>query len=372
MATLAVGAASAGAQSQFALKFDSTAVAVTRDVEYGRADTLTLRLDVYRPKSAGAAKLPALVFLNRGVGSASRGWVFYMNWARSAAARGLVTVIPDIRAGSEAADYSAIIDYLIRNATQHGIDSDRIAIYAASSNAGQGLPWVQGPNAAGVAAAIIYYGAAPVERFRIDLPLLYVRAGLDRPDLNRAIIELAGRAVAQNAPVTLLNNPGGYHGFETLNDDDASREVMERTIAFVKESTAPGFRAALRAGAREATAAAHVSTGRFGDAAAIYRELVDARPEAHTLRLAYGEALLGDRQYQTACDEFEKLKGKGLGPRDLGVPAARACAGKGDAAAAIAWISSIPPRFRPTTLKDDPAFSALRERADFRALFEVR
>jgi hypothetical protein len=99
---------------------------------------------------------------------------------------------------------------------------------------------------------------------------------------------------------------------------------------------------------------------------------VAARPDDPRLRLAYGEALLGDAQYAAACTEFEKLKGKGLGPRDLGVPAARACAQKRDADAAVAWLASIPARFRPADLAADPAFASLQSRSDFRALFPSR
>jgi hypothetical protein len=88
--------------------------------------------------------------------------------------------------------------------------------------------------------------------------------------------------------------------------------------------------------------------------------------------LAYGEALLGDAQFATACAEFEKLKGKGLGPRDLGLPAARACMQKGDADTAIAWLRSIPQRFLPTSVQSDPIFAAVQNRADFRALFQPR
>jgi hypothetical protein len=63
------------------------------------------------------------------------------------------------------------------------------------------------------------------------------------------------------------------------------------------------------------------------------------------------------------------LKGKGLGPRDLGLPAARACMLKGDADAAIAWLRSIPQRFLPAEVEKAPEFAALQGRADFHALF---
>ena len=82
------------------------------------------------------------------------------------------------------------------------------------------------------------------------------------------------------------------------------------------------------------------------------------------------EGLDRDRELYDA--ELEKLKGKGLGPRDLGVPAARACMQKGDAEAAIAWLQSIPARFRPMSLATDPVFVPIKDRADFKALFESR
>ena len=365
----AATAAPAAAQQAFALRFDSTKVAVTRDVQYATADTVALRMDVVRPADAGSRPLPTLVFLNRAFGSQQRGWNFYQNWAKAAAARGLTAIVPDIRGGSEVADARRLVAHLAAHGAEIGVDTAAIAVYAASSNAGYGFPFVEDPATTGVKAAVIYYGGSDIQQFRLDLPVLYVRAGLDRPDLNRFMVTLASRAVSQNAPLTFLNHPTGYHGFETLNDDDATREVMERTIAFVKHATSPGAQRALRAGLREATAAAHVSTGKFAEAAAVYRELVAERPEAHTLRLAYGEALIGAQQYALACDELEKLRGKGLGPRDLGLPAARACAGKGDAERAVGWLMTIPARFLPASAAEDPAFASIKDREEFKAVF---
>ena len=70
----------------------------------------------------------------------------------------------------------------------------------------------------------------------------------------------------------------------------------------------------------------------------MYATLVQSSPADARVRLSYGEALLGDGQFAAACDEFEKLKGKGLGPRDLGLPAARACAQNRDADRAIETV----------------------------------
>jgi len=66
----------------------------------------------------------------------------------------------------------------------------------------------------------------------------------------------------------------------------------------------------------------------------------------------------------------DKLKGKGLGYRDLGLPAAVAAARDNDPEGVVAWLNTIPARFLPPAVKNEPAFAALKDRADFQAVFE--
>jgi dienelactone hydrolase len=366
---------SVGARAQtprLAFPEPSPDVTVSNDVRFGSAGGVTLEMDVYQlPRTAGKLR-PALVFFNRASGSAERQSALYVGWARTAASRELVGIVPDLRGGSEANDFQALMDYLTRHGADIGVDGSAIAVYAASGNVATALPLLEDPRQTAIKAAVIYYGTAPITTFRRDLPVLWVRAGLDRPDVNEQILTLASRAIAQNAPVTLLNHPTGYHGFELFNDDDATHDVISRTLMFVVHATWPGYRAALASGLAEAAAAGNMQTGNYHEAVSLYGNLVRARPDDLRLRLSYGEALVADRQYASACTLFESLKGKGLGPRDVGVPASRACAQAGNADAAIAWITSIPERFRPPALVSDPAFAALRARSDFRALFPRR
>jgi dienelactone hydrolase len=370
----AVALLAAAAQAQaprFVLPVDTSAVDVTMNHQYATSDTVALKMDVYRQKGAPRAGQPALIFFNRATG-ANRSGAFYLGWARAAASRGVVAVLPDLRDGREAQDFRLLVRHLVEHGAELGINPEALTVYAASGNVFAGFPAVEDPAMTGIKAAVMYYGSAPISTFRLDLPVLYVRAGLDRPALNRDITTLAAVAVSQNAPLVLLNHSSGYHGFEWANDDDATRDVIEQTLAFVKRVTAPGYRTALRAGIAEATAAGHVISGKFGDAATVYREMLTTRPDDARLRLSFGEALLGDSQFAAACAEFEKLKGKGLGPRDLGLPAARACMQKGDPDAAIAWLKSIPTRFLPTQVRSVGVFAPLQSRADFVALFPSR
>jgi dienelactone hydrolase len=343
---------------------------VLKDVQFGSSAAGALRMDIYRP--ADGARHPTLIFFNLATG-AQRSNPFYASWGRIAASKGITAILPDLGMDTFVQDFAALHDYIAKHSEEgSGIDPAAVAVYAGSGNAWRALPIVHDARSTLVKSAVIYYGAGEVREFRADLPLLFVRAGLDRPSLNRSMDGIIAAALSQNAPVQVLNYASGYHAFEIRNDDEQTRKVIDETIEFVKRTTSAPYQTALRRGALEAAAAGHVSGGRFREATAIYAQLVAKAPDNHTLRLAYGEALLGNRQFTEACAEFEKLKGKGLGPRDLGVPAARACLQKGDADAAIAWLQSIPARFRPAELQKDPIFAPLRDRAEFRALFENR
>jgi dienelactone hydrolase len=339
-------------------------------VQYGTSGADPLQMDVYRPASGGRA--PTLIFFNQASG-AQRANSFYVAWARIAASKGVTAIVPDLRPATIVQDFVALIEYLNRGpAEDTGIDPAAVAVYAGSGNVYNALPIVQDRRSTRVKSAVVYYGAAEVRSFRPDLPVLFVRAGLDRPALNRHMDGLIAKALSENAPVTVLNHAGGRHAFEMFNDDDVTKRVIEETIAFVKETTSASYQSALRASLAEATAAGHVTAGRTKEAAASYAALVKMRPDDAPLRLAYGEALLGSGEFAAACTEFEGLKGKGLGYRDLGLPAARACLQKGDAEAAIGWLKSIPPRFLPADVQNEAVFAPLRDRPDFRALFSSR
>ena len=84
--------------------------------------------------------------------------------------------------------------------------------------------------------------------------------------------DLITLAQTQNAPVTVVNYPGGHHAFDMFDDEPATRDVIDGTLDFVARSTSPAYQASLRRGIPEATAAAHVAAGEFAAAAASMRD----------------------------------------------------------------------------------------------------
>lgn len=238
-------------------------VHASKGVAYATSEGSSLLMDVYRPAGAHAAG-PALVFYSLywpAEGSSSRSSDWYVAWARIAAANGIVAIVPDLRAepGTGNAqtparalgnDFRLLLAHLVERHSDYALDPARIALFAESGATWAALPAVQDTGQRAVRAAVMYYGAANVDAFRADLPLLWVRAGMDSQRTNAAIAELATRALDQNAPLTLLNHPAGRHGFEGRDDNGVTRAIIEETLEFVKRATTAEYQAALRKGSR--------------------------------------------------------------------------------------------------------------------------
>lgn len=343
-----------------------------KDIVYTKAAGRDLQMDFYRPSSAAAAaKLPVLIFSNF-IGSTQRAWNVYTGWARVATAFGFAAINPDSRQDAVEDDFLSLVAYLKEHAAELRIDADRIAVYAASAHVSRALPFFESARRpAAVKAATIYYGSGNVEQFRPDLPLLYVRAGLDNAGLNTAIVDLSSKAVRQNAPVTLLNHPTGYHGFEVANNDESTRAVIEQTLRFLAKALTPEFQTAFVAGRPVAEAFSALASGDAPKAATILDGIAKDHATDFRFLLSYGVALSGAKRYKEARAQFDRVKQiGGAGPRDLGLPAAAACALDGDGEAAVAWLKTIPKRFLPAASLSNPAFDSLRSRADFKELLQ--
>jgi dienelactone hydrolase len=65
---------------------------------------------------------------------------------------------------------------------------------------------------------------------------LITRAGLDSPELNATIDSFIKEASAKNVTLDFMTHPGGHHAFDVLDDVARSREIMKRTLEFLKTS----------------------------------------------------------------------------------------------------------------------------------------
>jgi len=213
---------------------------VKSDVTFKTAGSEALKMDLYYPAAHKAgSKRPAVIFLN-GVGNPAppasklKEWGQYTSWPRLVAASGMIAISHDSRPSDPASDAADLLAYVRSNAASLDVDESRIGIWSCSANVRVAVPLVMQQDRGYIRAAVFYYGVMPGEPTRLDLPMLVVRAGHDVPGINKGIDAFAAKALAADAQVTLVNYVDAQHGFDLLDDNDQSREVIRQTLDFMK------------------------------------------------------------------------------------------------------------------------------------------
>lgn len=341
---------------------EASKIAITRDIEFRPG----LKLDLYRP--AGDEAVPLMIIANIG-SSAYRGWGIYRGWGEAAAGNGLGAIVYDATPANAIADFDAVMDLLRKRASELHVDPSRVVVWSASANVQIGLPLAMDKARDYIRGAIVYYGDAPVEVIRTDVPVLLVRAGLDGTALNKRIDTLAARALSANAPWTIDNYGNGYHGFETLNDNDLTRMTIQRTLSFAKLVTRPDVIRAYTTGGEQAALGAAYANGDWPRAVAGYRAQVAANPADGEAHVRLGVSLLRAKQFAEAMTTLEKGWELGRrGPRDTAWPAAEAAAGAGNVERTVHWLNILlSTQFGPDLdgIRTDEAYARVRNEKAF-------
>ena len=114
-------------------------VNIERDIEYGKAGKVSLKLDMLRPKEPSATPLPLVVFIHGGGWSGGDKMDAIHDLAAMAATGNYVGVTVNYRLSTEAVwpaqiyDCKAAIRYLRANAKKYNIDPDRIGVWGSSA-----------------------------------------------------------------------------------------------------------------------------------------------------------------------------------------------------------------------------------------------
>lgn len=209
---------------------------VQTDLPYASGQSGPLTMDLYYPaETGGGSPLGAVVFVN-GVGDMPenplRKWQVYVDWARAVSARGLVGIVYGAENGHAAENLAALFDHLRARGHSLGIDPERLGLYACSANVMTGLPFVASLSGAPLRCAVFFYGNAPADSLRPDLPVLYVRAERDGAPLNQGIEAIWQRARAARLPWTMIEGTDLPHAFDALDVGAYSRALVQQTLDF--------------------------------------------------------------------------------------------------------------------------------------------
>jgi acetyl esterase/lipase len=229
-------------------------VRVERDVTYRTVDGAALKMDVYVPPDLAAADRRPIVFFVHGgpvpkdLGAKNLG--VFRSYGELAAASGFVGVtfnhrLHDIKDYERAGqDVAAAIDFMRTSAGRFQADAERTAVWGFSGGGPLLAAYFRRPQPH-VKAVAAFYAFLDEPARAIDEgegpfpPVLVGRAGKDDPRINASVESFVRAAWAKGLVVDVLNHPTGQHGFDILDDDDRSREVIRRTIDFLMERLKP-------------------------------------------------------------------------------------------------------------------------------------
>ena len=345
---------------------------IRRPIPASSSSTSTTRR-TYRQGSL----LPAVVFIN-GVGDGPAGklkdWTVYHSWGRLVAASGWIGVNFEARGPYTASrpDIRDLFRFLRSDGKRLGINADRIAAWVCSGNVYSGLPFLMEDADPGVVCAVVYYGTAGVTKIRPDLPVFFVRAGRDNPQLNAGIAQLLETVAGSGAPWTVVTLPNSHHAFDVLDETAESRRTVRETLEFFREFLAsPPAAAGPPSSARKALS--HWFAHEHAEAAAAYAEYVKSHPEDEIAWLRLGISRIHVRKLAEGESALDKAASLGLDrPLDFyNLACGYALAGRKEKA--LDWLDrAAAAGFKnKQLLATDDDLASLRGEARFQKLLET-
>jgi acetyl esterase/lipase len=246
-------------------------VQVRKDQTYRRVDGQDLKADIYSPvRASKGARRPAVIFIHGGRIPANlltkpKDWAVYISFGQLVAASGFVAVTFNHRfhtwdsLGDSQSDVAEMIAYVRNNANTLKVDKDRITLWAVSAG-GIFLSQILRDVPSYIRCLVGYYPVLDLQGSRKEAPasvkdetlrehsplyhlgqraaglppIFIARAGLDDADLNSALDRFVQTALAKNVTLDLSNHTTGHHGFDIEDDNDRSREILKRTLDFIR------------------------------------------------------------------------------------------------------------------------------------------
>lgn len=225
-------------------------VSVRRDLTYKTTAAGDLKMDVYYPADLPTdARLPAVLFVHGGPAMMGGNWQaaswkdseYYRSWGQLIAASGMIAVTANL----PQYDFTALIKHVRGDAAALQIDQDRLCTFGMSHGAGLLVTQAMDGFPDYLRCIVAYYGSGSLSNawFRVRRgqveparirPILVVAGAKDEHGSGVASEQFAKEATAKGLPVELLIHPSGVHFFDAYNDDDQSRELIKKTIAFLQ------------------------------------------------------------------------------------------------------------------------------------------
>ena len=237
---------------------------------YKTVNSFELKMAIYIPDQLSAVNIvPGIIFLHGGpfpsdISLLPTEWGQYISLGQLAAASGLIGVTFHHRyhkldlIGESAKDVEDAINYVRENADEFCLDRDNLCLWVVSGG-GSLLSTTLRKMPDYVKCVVAYYAmldmqgleeaeqvlsketlhkfsavAAIEEADSLSIPIFIARAGLDKHNLNGSIDKFIEVALSKNSSIDFYNHPQGRHAFDILDNDPRSKEIIKKTLEFVR------------------------------------------------------------------------------------------------------------------------------------------
>jgi acetyl esterase/lipase len=243
-------------------------VRILKNLTYKEVPGRDLQADVFLPPNLPDDEVcPGIVFIHGGylppnLRTQPKDWGSFISYGQLLAASGLTAITFNHRyygrkfLETSQADVKDLISYVRDNSQEIGIDKSRIHLWAFSGG-GPLISWALRETPDYISSLVLYYtildimpqvsafeipekmrlAFSPVHQLRgleKDMfPIYIARAGLDRQALNQTIDNFIQTALSKNIGLEISNHASGQHGFDILDDEDRSRQIIHRTIEYI-------------------------------------------------------------------------------------------------------------------------------------------
>jgi len=361
------------------LDVDGAADVRVREVDYASADGAPLRASLFRRDDVGrGAPLATVVLIDtagRADGVPARAKEAFVSRGRLLAASGLGAAIFDLRPGHVEADLDAAFAFLRDEGRKHGVDPDRIGVWALDGGDRDALAALARGERPGVRCVALYPGAIDAGGAAPDVPVLMVIAGRDRDETVAAMRRFAADALAAGAAIEVVQVPEARHAFDLVDDTERTREVLRRTLAFFHEHLESDADPAIGSSLTPLQAAtAHYVSEEWDEAAREYLGYAWQSPDDAVAQFRMADAAVRAGRCEQALPALARAADAGHRKGEALILAAgcQARAGEPDLAVENLRRAAIVEPERLASAYADPALASLRGREDFRALLRER
>ena len=221
------------------------AVEVDSHIPYATRDGVTQRYDVYGGAPKRSTKVVLLVHggpIPDSLQATPADWGLFQSLARLLAASGVTAVMFNHRFFSPELAPTAMND--IEDLMSH-LGSEQVGLWVFSGG-GSLLGRLLRNTPASVRCVVAYYAALDDNKREFSAadaikenagrvpPILVARGGLDMPQLNDTIDRFVAAALKKNVTIDVMNHPTGQHGFDFRDDNQRTREILARTLEFIR------------------------------------------------------------------------------------------------------------------------------------------